>query len=144
MEQAVELNQINSWGNRKKRDHAGQSKGTQPSEPLCGVGAASKSAWAGVGKRCGWKCHPGSAFTGLGEFPPALDVAIAEINKKTDLNAVIDSLDRSKHRRRPKRYRTAIEKEKYQLKPSTMVSTKCSGHREHSCRLRNASPQPDF
>jgi hypothetical protein len=37
MEQAVEFNQNNSWGNRKKRDHAGQSKGTQPSEPLCGL-----------------------------------------------------------------------------------------------------------
>ena len=29
----------------------------------------------------------------------ALDVAIAEINKKTDLNIEIESLDRSKHRR---------------------------------------------
>ena len=29
----------------------------------------------------------------------ALDTAIAEINKKTDLNIVVESLERSKHRR---------------------------------------------
>jgi hypothetical protein len=34
------------------------------------IGAASKSARAGVGKRYGWKDHPRSAFTGLGELSP--------------------------------------------------------------------------
>jgi hypothetical protein len=34
MERSVEFEQINSWGNRKKRDDAEQANGVQPSEHL--------------------------------------------------------------------------------------------------------------
>ena len=62
----------------------------------------------------------------------ALDTAIAEINKKTDLNIALESLERSKYRRvtaltfaiKAQAVPNSNSKEKYQLKPSTMDSTK--------------------
>src|SRR5271166_1388474 len=63
------------------------------------IGATSKSARAGVGKGCRRKYHSRSAFTCFGDLRQrALDTAIAEITKKTDISIEIESLERSKHR----------------------------------------------
>jgi plasmid replication initiation protein len=62
-------------------------------------GAAPKAPWSEV-EGCGREHHPRSSATDLGELSPtALDVAILEINKKTDLRIEVESLERSKHRR---------------------------------------------
>ena len=48
------------------------------------------------GKRCAWKYHPRSACPDWENLRQReLDTAIAEINKKTDLNIAIESLERS-------------------------------------------------
>jgi len=39
---------------------------------------------------------PRGSSASMGELPPALDTAIAEINRKTDLNIELESLVRSK------------------------------------------------
>jgi hypothetical protein len=81
----------------------------------------------------------------------ALDTAIAEINKKTDLNIVLESLERSRYRRgktmltlrlSPQRYRLVIQKEKRQLKPSSMDRTNywASSRRSASKVSVRASP----
>ena len=61
----------------------------------------AKSARAGVGKGCRRKYHPRSSAVGLGELSPegAWILRLPEINRKTDLNIAIESLERSKHRR---------------------------------------------
>jgi plasmid replication initiation protein len=62
----------------------------------------------------------------------AINTAVAEINKKTDLNIALESLERSLHRRvttltfaiKAQAVPNSFQKKKYQLKPSTMDSTK--------------------
>jgi hypothetical protein len=64
------------------------------------VGGLAKGARAGVGKGCGRKRHPRASTSGLGEpCQRSLDVAITEINGKTDLKIGLQSLKRAKHRR---------------------------------------------
>jgi hypothetical protein len=59
------------------------------------AGAAQKNARAGVSEGCGGKCHPGSAPATLANFRQRdLDVAIAEINEKTDLKIELGSAQR--------------------------------------------------
>lgn len=81
------------------------------------IEATSKSARAGVVKDAEGNIiqeAPLPVWANLRQR--ALDAAIAEITKKTDLNIALESLDRSKHRRvtsvtfasRPKRYQTVI------------------------------------
>jgi plasmid replication initiation protein len=41
----------------------------------------------------------GSALTRLGKLPATLDVAILEVNTKTDLKIKFRSIERAKHRR---------------------------------------------
>jgi hypothetical protein len=55
----------------------------------------------GVDQGCGGKCHSGSAFASLERTcrQRALNVAIAQINAKTDLKIKLASTERSKHRR---------------------------------------------
>jgi hypothetical protein len=54
-------------------------------------------------KRCTRQCYTKGTVVGLGDLPifrqRALDVAIADINRKTDFRIEIESLEQAKHRR---------------------------------------------